>query len=99
MATDGETCTRCPIGRVMTDGLCRRCALKDAGGVDPGVYPPDPPPPALPGITAEDFAQLIDHAKNRRMRSFHLRTTIKGVSVDFEGVFEPDPTRKEPRRE
>jgi hypothetical protein len=73
--------------------VCADCYRK----ANPGVYPPGAAPPELPGITAEDFAQLIDHAKNRRMRSFSLKTTMRGVAVEFDGVFEPDP-RKEPRR-
>jgi hypothetical protein len=99
-----RACKEVPARPDSEPPLCMGCASPvnpaapmNVWGGEPGVYPPDAPPPALPGITAEDFAQMIDHAKNRRMRSFSLKTTLRGVAVELEGVFEPDP-RKEPRR-
>jgi hypothetical protein len=70
-----------------------------ASDEEAGVYPPPLPAPELPGITADDFAELLDHARNRRVRSFSLETTMRGVQVKLEGQFEAAEKTKGSRDE
>lgn len=85
---------------------CSRCG--EELGVMPGSRILSMPPPAHfresgalcepssggSSITADDFAELLDHAKNRRTRTFELETTVKGAPVKLKVTFEPERRAK-----
>lgn len=63
---------------------CPDCKMRHIG---------DPCDKAPPGLTAEDFAHMLDDALRRRVRTFALETTMRGCPVKFSATFEP-PERK-----
>jgi hypothetical protein len=44
-----------------------------------------------PGLSAEDFAAMLDDARSRRVKSFVLKTTMRGCPVELSAVFETEP--------
>ena len=81
------------------DGVpCRECLIIDRKRTP--ARKPNAAPPPLASITADDFAEVLDHAKNRRVRTFSVKTTIKGAAFELSATFEPEPReRKEPERD
>jgi hypothetical protein len=80
--------TGCPAYVATANTHCPSCELTEGTPAD-----------GSPGVTADDFAEVIDHAKLKGVRTFHLKTVMKGHPFELNLTFEPDREKKERNRE